>query len=96
MRVPWRRKHPKTLQPSTLPSPPPRTAAGLQDCDAILTSFRPGSFFMALRSIHVMQSIVADMEAVCPRAIPAAHVTLLADRAAWYSTQIGKDADGRG
>ncbi|HEY0070338.1 MAG TPA: glycoside hydrolase [Chloroflexia bacterium] len=69
--------------------------AGLQDCDAVLTSFRPGGFearyldesiplkhgvigqetqgpggfFMALRSIHVMQGIVADMEAVCPGAI---------------------------
>ena len=68
--------------------------AGLQDCDAVLTSFRPGGlearyldesiplkhgvigqetqgsggFFMALRSIHVMQDIIADMEAVCPRA----------------------------
>ncbi len=68
--------------------------AGLADCDAVLTSYRPGGFearylderiplkhgvigqetqgpggfFMALRSIHVMQSIVADMEAVCPRA----------------------------
>jgi 6-phospho-beta-glucosidase len=29
----------------------------------------PGGFFMALRSIHVMQGIVADMEAVCPHAI---------------------------
>src|SRR5215831_9714815 len=28
----------------------------------------PGGFFMALRSIHVMQGIVADMEAVCPKA----------------------------
>jgi 6-phospho-beta-glucosidase len=28
----------------------------------------PGGFFMALRSIHVMQGIVADMEAVCPTA----------------------------
>jgi 6-phospho-beta-glucosidase len=28
----------------------------------------PGGFFMALRSIHVTQSIIADMEAVCPRA----------------------------
>ena len=27
----------------------------------------PGGFFMALRSIHAMQAIVADMEAVCPR-----------------------------
>jgi 6-phospho-beta-glucosidase len=69
--------------------------AGLRDCDAVLTSFRPGGFearyldesiplkhgvigqetqgpggfFMALRSIHVMQGIVADMEAVCPGAI---------------------------
>src|SRR5919202_6971091 len=68
--------------------------AALQDCDAVLTSFRPGGFearyldesiplrhgvigqetqgpggfFMALRSIHVMQGIIADMEAVCPRA----------------------------
>ena len=67
---------------------------GLQDCDAVLTSFRPGGFearyldesiplkhgvigqetqgpggfFMALRSIYVMQSIIADMEAICPRA----------------------------
>jgi 6-phospho-beta-glucosidase len=67
---------------------------GLRDCDAVLTSFRPGGFearyldeciplkhgvigqetqgpggfFMALRSIHVMQGIVADMEAVCPDA----------------------------
>jgi 6-phospho-beta-glucosidase len=67
---------------------------GLRDCDAVLTSFRPGGFearyldesiplkhgvigqetqgpggfFMALRSIHVMQGVVADMEAVCPRA----------------------------
>ena len=69
--------------------------AGLQDCDAVLTSFRPGGFearyldeaiplkhgvicqetqgpggfFMALRSIHVMQGIIADMESVCPRAL---------------------------
>jgi 6-phospho-beta-glucosidase len=68
--------------------------AGLQDCDAVLSSFRPGGFearyldesiplkhgvigqetqgpggfFMALRSIHVMQGIIADMEAICPRA----------------------------
>jgi 6-phospho-beta-glucosidase len=67
---------------------------GLQDCDVVLTSFRPGGFearyldesiplkygiigqetqgpggfFMALRSIHVMKSIIADMEAVSPRA----------------------------
>src|SRR6185437_16528302 len=27
-----------------------------------------GGFFMALRSIHVMQGIVADMEAACPKA----------------------------
>ncbi|HEY7355698.1 MAG TPA: hypothetical protein VH590_04495 [Ktedonobacterales bacterium] len=68
--------------------------AGLRDCDAVLTSFRPGGFearyldesiplkhgvigqetqgpggfFMALRSIHVMQDIIADMEAICPNA----------------------------
>ncbi|MDQ5823119.1 MAG: glycoside hydrolase [Chloroflexota bacterium] len=67
---------------------------GLRDCDAVLTSFRPGGFearyldeciplkhgvigqetqgpggfFMALRSIHVMRGIVADMEEVCPNA----------------------------
>jgi len=67
---------------------------GLRDCDAVLTSFRPGGFearyldesiplkygvigqetqapggfFMALRSIHVMKSIIEDMEAVCPNA----------------------------
>ncbi len=67
---------------------------GLQDCEAVLTSFRPGGFearyldesiplkygvigqetqgpggfFMALRSIHVMKSIIEDMEAICPRA----------------------------
>lgn len=67
---------------------------GLQDCDAVLTSFRPGGFearyldesiplkygvigqetqgpggfFMALRSIHVMKSIIEDMEAVCSNA----------------------------
>ncbi len=66
--------------------------AGLTDCDAVLTSFRPGGFearyvdesiplkhgvigqetqgpggfFMALRSINAMQSIVKDMETVCP------------------------------
>lgn len=68
--------------------------AALQDCDAVLTSFRPGGFearcldeaiplkhgvigqetqgpggfFMALRSIHVMQGVITDMEAVCPQA----------------------------
>jgi 6-phospho-beta-glucosidase len=68
--------------------------AGLEGCDAVLTSFRPGGFearyldesiplkhgvigqetqgpggfFMALRSIHVMQGVVADMEAACPKA----------------------------
>jgi 6-phospho-beta-glucosidase len=68
--------------------------AGLVDCDAVLTSFRPGGFearyqdesiplrngvigqetqgpggfFMALRSIHAMQGIIADIEAVCPGA----------------------------
>ena len=67
---------------------------GLHDCDAVLTSFRPGGFdaryldesiplkhgvigqetqgpggfFMALRSINVMKSIIEDMEAVCPNA----------------------------
>src|SRR5436190_11998684 len=67
---------------------------GLRDCDAVLTSFRPGGFearfldesiplkygvigqetqgpggfFMALRSIHVMKSIIEDMEAICPHA----------------------------
>src|SRR5690242_1049060 len=71
-----------------------RRREGLRDCDAVLTSFRPGGFearyldesiplkygvigqetqgpggfFMALRSIHVMQDIISDMEAVCPRA----------------------------
>ncbi len=29
----------------------------------------PGGFFMALRSIHVVQEIVAEMEAVCPEAL---------------------------
>jgi 6-phospho-beta-glucosidase len=68
--------------------------AGLRDCDAVLTSFRPGGFgaryldesiplkhgvlgqetqgpggfFMALRSIHVMRDIVADMESACSSA----------------------------
>jgi 6-phospho-beta-glucosidase len=68
--------------------------AGLEDCDAVLTSFRPGGFearhldesiplkygvigqetqgpggfFMALRSIYVMQGIIQDMEQVCPHA----------------------------
>src|SRR6266566_4500418 len=68
--------------------------AGLQGCDAVLTSFRPGGFearyldesiplkhgvigqetqgpggfFMALRSIQVMKSIIEDIEAVCPNA----------------------------
>lgn len=28
----------------------------------------PGGFFMALRSIHVMQGLIADMEVSCPRA----------------------------
>src|SRR6266581_7897916 len=67
---------------------------GLRDCEAVLTSFRPGGFearyldesiplkhgvigqetqgpggfFMALRSIQVMKSIIEDMEAVCPNA----------------------------
>lgn len=69
-------------------------AEGLADCDAVLTSFRPGGFearhldesiplkygvigqetqgpggfFMALRSVHAMKGILADMERVCPRA----------------------------
>ena len=69
--------------------------AGLKDCDAVLTSFRPGGFearyfdesiplkhgvigqetqgpggfFMALRSVNVMQGIIKDMEQVCPNAI---------------------------
>jgi 6-phospho-beta-glucosidase len=69
--------------------------AGLQDCDAVLTSYRPGGFearyqdeiiplrngvigqetqgpggfFMALRSINAMKDIIADMEAVCPKAV---------------------------
>ena len=68
--------------------------AGLQDCDAILTSYRPGGFearvlderiplrhgvigqetqgpggfFMALRSIAVMQGILEDMAVACPGA----------------------------
>jgi 6-phospho-beta-glucosidase len=68
--------------------------AGLEDCDAILTSYRPGGFearvldekiplahgvigqetqgpggfFMALRSIHVMQGILDDVAAACPGA----------------------------
>src|SRR5579872_7061399 len=68
--------------------------AGMRDCDAVLTSFRPGGFearhldesiplkhgvigqetqgpggfFMALRSIHVLRQVIADMEAVCPGA----------------------------
>ncbi len=68
--------------------------AGLTDCNAVLTSYRPGGFearrlderiplsqgvigqetqgpggfFMALRSIQIMRSIVQDMEAVCPAA----------------------------
>jgi len=69
--------------------------AGLADCDAVLTSYRPGGFearyldesiplrhgvigqetqgpggfFMALRSINVMQGIIHDMEQVAPKAI---------------------------
>jgi 6-phospho-beta-glucosidase len=68
--------------------------AGLEDCDAILTSYRPGGFearvlderiplshgvigqetqgpggfFMALRSIHVMQGILEDVAVACPAA----------------------------
>src|SRR5688572_8321170 len=29
----------------------------------------PGGFFMALRAIHIFQDLVADMRAVCPRAM---------------------------
>lgn len=69
--------------------------AALEDCHAVLSSFRPGGFearyldeniplkhgvigqetqgpggfFMALRSIHVIQGIVREMEQLCPRAI---------------------------
>ncbi len=68
--------------------------AGLADCDAVLSSFRPGGFaaralderiplrhgvigqetqgpggfFMALRAVHVLQRVLADIEQVCPRA----------------------------
>jgi 6-phospho-beta-glucosidase len=68
--------------------------AGLDGCDAVLTSFRPGGFearvlderiplahgvigqetqgpggfFMALRSIHVMQGILDDIAVACPGA----------------------------
>jgi 6-phospho-beta-glucosidase len=68
--------------------------AGLADCDAVLTSYRPGGFearvlderiplshgvigqetqgpggfFMALRSIHVMQGILDDIAIACPGA----------------------------
>jgi 6-phospho-beta-glucosidase len=68
---------------------------GLEDCDAVLTSYRPGGFearyidesiplrngiigqetqgpggfFMALRSIHIMQGIIDDIRAVAPQAI---------------------------
>src|SRR5579859_4659521 len=67
---------------------------GLRECDAVLTSYRPGGFearhldesiplkhgvigqetqgpggfFMALRSIYVLQQVIADMEASCPGA----------------------------
>jgi 6-phospho-beta-glucosidase len=66
--------------------------AGLEGCDAVLTSYRPGGFearvlderiplengvigqetqgpggfFMALRSIHVMQGILDDVAVACP------------------------------
>jgi 6-phospho-beta-glucosidase len=68
--------------------------AGLADCDAVLSSFRPGGFaarvlderiplshgvigqetqgpggfFMALRAVNVIQGVLADIEAVCPKA----------------------------
>src|SRR5256884_9498717 len=74
---------------------------GLRDCDAVLTSFRPGGFearyldesiplkygvigqetqepggfFLALRSIHVMKSIMEDTEAAWPRARPFHYTT---------------------
>ena len=70
-------------------------AAGLTDCDAVLSSFRPGGFearyldesiplkhgvigqetqgpggfFMALRSIHVIKDVVADIQRVAPKAM---------------------------
>ena len=69
--------------------------AGLRDCDAVLSSYRPGGFearyldesiplkygiigqetqgpggfFMALRAIHVIKDVVADMQAVAPKAM---------------------------
>ena len=69
--------------------------AGLDSCDAVLTSYRPGGFaarvlderiplshnvigqetqgpggfFMALRSIAVMQGILADIDRACPDAV---------------------------
>lgn len=72
----------------------PNQRDGLKDCDAVLTSYRPGGFearyldesiplkhgvigqetqgpggfFMALRSIHIMQGIIEDVERVAPRA----------------------------
>jgi 6-phospho-beta-glucosidase len=68
--------------------------SGLDGCDAVLTSYRPGGFearyldesiplqygiigqetqgpsgfFMALRAIHIMRDILADVERVCPNA----------------------------
>jgi 6-phospho-beta-glucosidase len=68
--------------------------AGLEDADAILSSYRPGGFearvqderiplrygmigqetqgpggfFMALRAVHALKAILADVEAVAPRA----------------------------
>jgi 6-phospho-beta-glucosidase len=68
--------------------------AALEDCDAVLSSFRPGGlaarvhderiplehgtigqetqgaggFFMALRAIHVLKEVCAEMERVCPDA----------------------------
>jgi 6-phospho-beta-glucosidase len=69
--------------------------AGLEDCDAVLSSYRPGGFearalderiplkhdvigqetqgpggfFMALRSVHALQPIIADLKSVCPKAM---------------------------
>jgi 6-phospho-beta-glucosidase len=69
-------------------------AAAFEDCDAVLSSFRPGGFaarvqderiplahgtigqetqgaggfFMALRAVHVLKDVCAEMERVCPKA----------------------------
>jgi 6-phospho-beta-glucosidase len=92
--------------------------AGLQDCDAVLSSYRPGGFearyldesiplkhgvigqetqgpggfFMALRSIHVMRGIIADMEAVCPNAwlFNYTNPINIVSEAVTHNTDIGK------